>query len=489
MRQITLLSLLLLFLAACGVQKRSFDVQPSRIEIQEDYLSVSEDSLFDSAQPVVEWWQQFNDPVLDTLIARGRTNNLTVNTAVANLFAARAALKGTKLDRLPTVTANGSYQRQRLGQNLFITEGNPTFDQYNTSLDATWESNLFGRVSNRVRAAYASQQAAQEEMKAAYTSIFSEIARNYLELRGTQYQLNIAQRNLKDQQHTYDLVNEIYTAGTGNSLDVARALAQLDNTKATIPPLLARTEALKNSLSVLIGELPGSLDLAVVDPKPLPDLPATVLVGNGVDLLRRRPDVQQAEQELTQHIAQYNLSVAELYPSVRFGGSIGFSAINFSKLGQGESFSWNILPSINWAAFNLGRVKRQIDQQDALTLAALNRYEQTVLQALEEIKTAMSNYSNELERREILRQSSQSSAEAVQLAQKRYQAGLDNFIDYLNADRTLLEAENELAISETTSATYLVGIYKALGGGWEHISDEEVKHKYERLKLADGSLR
>src|SRR5690606_32684429 len=199
------------------------------------------------------------------------------------------------------------------------------------------------------------------------------------------------------------------------------------------------------------------------------------------DLLRRRPDVKRAEALLQERVARYNISVANLYPSIQFGGSIGFSATDFSNFGSKESFSWSIFPSISWAAFDLGRVRKQIKRDDALALAALNQYEKTVLESLEEIKTALGNYSQELKRREILRTSSRASARAASMARERFNAGLDNFIDYLSADNALLQSENALAQSEISAATSLVAIYKALGGGWEIISQEELQGKIGSL--------
>src|SRR5690606_31396758 len=338
-----------------------------------------------------------------------RNHNLDINTAIANFYASRAYLKEAKFDRFPTVTANGDYNRTRLGENIFVQGSNPTYSTYNGSFDAFWEADLFGRVTNRIKGADASQQLALADMQAAYVSIFAEVANDYMELRGTQYLMDKAYRNLKGQQETYDLTVKLSAAGTSNSLDVSRALAQLENTRASIPPLKARLEALKNSLSVLIGEVPGNLDSKIVDKQPLPSLPTSVALGNVKELLRRRPDVRRAEARLQKQIAKYNLSVSELYPKIQFGGSIGFSAVDFSNFGSKESFIWSIMPSISWAAFNLGRVKQQINGEDALALAALNQYEKTVLQGLEEIKTALSNYSNELQRREILRTSSSAS--------------------------------------------------------------------------------
>src|SRR5690606_6376006 len=291
----------------------------------------------------------------------------------------------------------------------------------------------------------------------------------------------IAKRNLKGQQETYNLTVKLFEAGTGNRLDVARALAQLETTRASMPPLEARIEALKNSISVLVGEVPGNLDAAVLEKQPLPSLPASIALGDVQEMLRRRPDVRLAEAVLQERIAGYNISVAELYHKIDFGGSIGFSAVDFSNFGTTGSFTWSIFPRISWAAFNLGRVRQQIKRDDARTVAAVNQYEKSVLQGLEEIKTALSNYTQELRRREVLRTSTQASAQAAEFAKQRFSGGLDNFIDYLSAEQTLLAAENALALSEISSATALLAIYKALGGGWEIITQEEVDQKFEAM--------
>jgi len=491
MKNLAITTALLFLLISCGVVKRNYEVNHP-VEINKDYLeNITTNSAFvqGQSQVVTEWWSAFNDPILDTLIQKARSHNLDIHTAVANFQAARAITKRTNLDRVPTVTVNGDATRTRLGENIFIEGVNPTFTTYNASFDAFWETGVFGRVSNRVRGAYTNQQLAMTDIQGTYVSIFAEVAQNYIELRGAQYQLDIAQRNLEGQQETYDLTLRLKNAGTSNQLDVSRALAQLESTKAIIPPLKARIEALKNSISVLIGEVPGNLSEEIVDKQPLPNLPTTVAIGNVTDLLRRRPDVRRAEAELQIQIAKYNLSVAELYPNIQFGGSIGFSAVDFSSLGTNQSFTWSIFPRISWAAFNLGRVKQQINQEDALALAALQQYEKTVLEALEEVSTAMTNYTNELQRRETLGKSSVASAEAAEIARSRYNAGLDTFIDYLSAENTLLLAENRLATSEIASATSLIAIYKALGGGWEIITHQELDKQFEEMKLGESSIK
>lgn len=484
MKNLILIVLISYFFVSCGISKRDFNVK-SNVEVNDDFFDENQsDSSISTTEITQEWWSEFKDPILDTLIDKARKNNLDINTAIANFYASRAFLKETKFDRLPTITANGDYTRTRLGENINMPGTNTTFSSYNASFDAFWEADLFGRVSNRIKGAYANNQLALADMQGMYVSIFAEVANNYMELRGTQYMLNIARRNLKGQQGTYDLTVKLSDAGTSNSLDVSRALAQLENTRASIPPLMARLEALKNSISVLIGEVPGNLDSQILNTQPLPSLPTSVSLGAVNELLRRRPDVRRAEAALQIQISKYNISVAELYPRIQFGGSIGFSAVDFANFGKKESFTWSIIPNISWAAFNLGRVKQQIRREDAMTLAAVSQYEKTVLKALEEIKTALSNYSNELQRRDILTTATEASAEAATFAKQRFNAGLDNFIDYLSAENTLLQSENLLAESEISSATTLIAIYKALGGGWEIITESELKNKLDHMEVA-----
>lgn len=484
MKNIIFTTLIFGLLVSCGITKRDYKVQ-NDVKIQENLtLADTSNPNFSASETVQKWWSEFNDPVLDTLINKARQHNLDINAAVANFYASRAFLKETKFDRIPTVTANAGYTRTRSGENVFAPGTNPTYSTYSGSFDAVWETDLFGRVSNKIKGAYANKQLALADMQAIYVRIFAEVANNYMELRGSQYLLDIAKQNLEGQQETYNLTLRLSNAGTSNQLDVSRALAQLENTRASIPPLEARLEALKNSISVLIGEVPGNLDPKLLNTQALPSLPSSVALGGMKELLSRRPDVRRAEAQLQAQIAKYNLSVAELYPKIQFGGSIGFSAVDFANIGSKESFTWSIMPSISWAAFNLGRVRQQIDKEDALTLAALNKYEKTILRSLEEIKTALSNFTHELQRRDILKISAAASAEAAKLAEQRYRVGLDSFIDYLSAENALLQAENLLAKSEISSATSLIAIYKALGGGWEIVSGNELNRKFDEMKLA-----
>ena len=208
--------------------------------------------------------------------------------------------------------------------------------------------------------------------------------------------------------------------------------------------------------------------------EPLPAIPRTVDVGNPIDLLKRRPDIRAAERELARAVADYNLNVADLYPNVTVNGSLGFTSTSVSNLFTGAAGTYLFGPQINWAAFNIGRVLARIDAADARTEARLASFEKTVLLALEETETAMVNFSRQEQTRARLRQAAASSAKAVEYARDRFEAGIDNLLDVLVAQNTMLEAQDRLATSEINMALNLIAIYKALGGGWQVKTSTEV---------------
>ncbi|TXF88929.1 efflux transporter outer membrane subunit [Neolewinella aurantiaca] len=470
-------------LVGCATSKRSYDNVSGTSDLPEKAAeaawTLDTDSLYQtSAKPIADWWTAFNDPALDQLIDGARRGNRELAVAAANLTASRAELSRAKVDYLPNVGTTAGYTRQRLGENVFAQgeNANLEYSTYDVLGNVTWETNLFGRVTDRNRLAQAGLERASAELQSVHVSLFAEVARNYLELRGAQYLRSIAVQNMEEQNQALEVTQLLVDSGTSNSLNVERAKALRESTAALLPQLDARIAALRNALSTLSGELPGELDAPALDEfRPLPSLPPSVAIGNPVELLRRRPDILMAEAALLEQTARYNLAVDELYPSIQFGGNIGFSAIDFASLGTGGAFTWALMPRINWSAFNLGRVRRQIEAEDARALAALNQYEQTVLLALEEVNTALSNYSGELERRDILRRSALASETAAALAKDRYEAGLDNFLDYLVANRDLLEAQRQLAESEIGTTTTLVSIYRALGGGWSLEETDSLK--------------
>jgi multidrug efflux pump len=421
-----------------------------------------------SAETVeVDWWHGFRDTRLNALVAQALAENHDVRIATARLQEARALLGETRLDRLPTVTAQGDYVRQRLSEDVASESSDRDIELYNIGFDASWELDFFGRVRRSIEASYADAKAVEAVRRDVIVSLLAEVARNYFELRGTQNQLAVARQNAENQRQTLELTRALLDAGRGTELDVSRAEAQLNLTLSTIPLLETIIYQALHRLGVIIGQEPTALTEVLSQPLPLPDFPGLVAVGHPADLLRRRPDIRVAERNLAAATARIGVATADLFPRVALFGSVGLEAGSFLGLWEGGSDTFAVGPSIFWAAFDLGRVRARIRAADARTEAALAQYEQRVLRALEETENSLMTFNRQQARRHLLHAAAQASEEASELARLRYQAGVTDFLTVLDAERTLLEAQDRLAESETRTATALIAVYKALGGGWE----------------------
>jgi multidrug efflux system outer membrane protein len=305
---------------------------------------------------------------------------------------------------------------------------------------------------------------------ATQVSVTAEVARNYFELRGAQEQLEVARRNAENQGETVRITTARLDAGRGTQLDASRAQAQLSATLATIPDLEAGVTRSMLRLGVLTGQQPESVVPQLSAAKPLPTLPVAHDIGTPELLLRRRPDIRVAERNLAASTAEIGVAVGDLFPRITFLGHWGYDAVSSSALGNTGSETFSFGPSISWAAFDLGRVRQKIAQREAAADGALAKYEQTVLQALEETDASLTAYSKAIVKQQHLQTSANASLEAAKLARARYENGVADFLQVLDAERTALAAEDQLARSETQTATALLATYKALGGGFRPIA-------------------
>ena len=419
-----------------------------------------------------DFWKRFNDSQLDALIEEALVANHDVRIAMARLREARALRGEARLDFAPTVTESASQVDARVSERQSPPgSGFPrNQDYYETSFDAFWELDFFGRTRRNVEAASAQVQAAEANVYDAQVSVTAEVARNYFELRGAQARLQVAQRNAANQRQSLQLTSTRLEAGRGTQLDVSRAQAQLSATLSSIPELEAEVNRTTLRLSVLVGREPQALAPQLASEQVLPDLPRTQSIGTPEALLRRRPDILAAERQLASATARIGIAVADLFPRISFVGSWGFDAVSSGDLGDAGSETYAFGPSIRWAAFDLGRVRQQIKQREAAADVALARYEQTVLRALEETDASLTNYSKALVKQEHLEQSAESSLEAASLARVRFENGAADFLTVLDAERNALQAEDALAQSETQTATALLAMYKALGGGFRPLA-------------------
>jgi multidrug efflux system outer membrane protein len=468
MRNQVLVLVSALLLAACSVGP---DYRRPEVATSDQFVGV-EGAQFTTAEVEREFWKSFNDQQLNEMIERALTANHDIRIATARLREARALRGETKLDLAPTVQASADYTKAKASDRQLgpLPNVDRSQDFYDSGFDAFWELDFFGRVRRGVEAASAEVQSAEASVYATQVSVTAEVARNYFELRGAQQQLAVAQRNADNQAETVRITTARLDAGRGTQLDASRAQAQLSATLATIPDLQAGVTRSMLRLGVLTGQSPEALMPQLSTAKALPELPVAHDIGTPEQLLRRRPDIRVAERDPAQATAEIGVAVGDLFPRITFLGHWGFDAVKSSDLGNASTESYSFGPSISWAAFDLGRVRQRIKQREAATDRALAKYEQTVLQALEETDASLTAYSKAIVKQQHLQASASASLEASRLARARYESGVADFLQVLDAERTALAAEDQLARSETQTATALLATYKALGGGFRPLT-------------------
>jgi multidrug efflux system outer membrane protein len=417
---------------------------------------------------VETYWVGFSDPTLTGLIEDALGHNKDLSAAEANLRAARAARRLAGFDQFPTVDLSAGYSRNLDAREQLpgIKRHDREFDVAQAGFDGLWELDLFGRVRRNVEAARADVGASAATLQDARVSVIAEVARDYFILRGLQDQLALTERNADNQFNTLKLTRNRLEAGRGNQLDTARAEAQWQTTLASIPSLQASIATTGYRLSVLTGRQPTALSASLTPQAPQPALPGLNAIGTPEQLLRRRPDVRAAERRLAGATARVGVAVGDLFPKVTMTGQVGYFAPTFGQFGTGEARFFSFGPSISWAAFDLGRVRARIGSARAQTDAALAAYEGAVLGALEDTEGALISYGRSQTRRDALQVAATASDKAAELAQKRFEGGLIDFLEVLDAQRTALSAELLLSQSRTDAATSLIAVYKALGAGW-----------------------
>lgn len=424
-----------------------------------------------SAQARDDWWKLYNDPTLDGLIQQAFAENHQLEAAFANLRAVRASLSEARVGRFPTTTTTAQAQRSRASAATVVGlpagQKAPEIDTYDAGLSASYEVDLFGRVESTIRAARADARASEAALAAVQVSVAAETARAYADTCSANAQIAVAERTLDLQRNTGTLTQTLLDSGAGTGLDVARARAAVAQTAATLPTLrAARAEALFR-LATLTGRTPAEVDQAAAACVRPPQLNQAIPVGDGAALLARRPDVRQAEANLAGAAARVNVATANLFPRISLGGSFGSTALESNGLGDSQNYRFSFGPLISWSFPNVFAARAQIKAADARSEAALANFDQTVLTALQETETALSNYANELDRRAALTEARDQAARAATLSQQRFNAGADNFLTVLDAQRTQAAADAALAQSDALVTTYQIALFKALAGGWQ----------------------
>ncbi len=437
------------------------------------------------------WWASFNDPELTSLIERARDSNPDLQQAALRIEEARAQLEAVGARNLPSVNLDSSYARTRLsdkgaldlfggaGQTQTAAQGAaggipssvipfslPPFDLFQTGFDASWEIDLFGRVRRSVESTEAQAQAIEESRHDALVSVYAEVARSYMQLRGVQRLIAITNDNLRAQQDAYKLTKAQAAGGETSNLDVESAAAEVATTEAQLPALSDQLSRAINALSYLLDLEPGALEKELGTAKPLPPNPPKVPIGMPSELAHRRPDIRAAEANLHAATANIGVATADLYPRLSMTASFGLQALKFNNLGNWASKFYGIGPSLSIPVFN-GVTYANITVQEVRQKEAALDYKTTVLQALHDVENAVSSYEAEQVRLQSLQRAATANANSLSLAQQRYRAGLSSFLEVLDSERRLYASQTEVVRSSVTISTNLIAVYKSIGGGWD----------------------
>ncbi len=449
------------------------------------------------AEPVdPTWWDSFGDPLLTELVTQAIRNNLDIKVAAARLAESRAQLGQARASEFPTLDGNASYTRELQsadgvigllggsGSSTPATGTNglggrqggvpsqsasalPPFNLYQYGFDASWELDLWGRVRRTTENASATAEAQAYARHDAVVSTAAEVARDYLNLRGTQEKLRITRENLAFAKRTVQLTENRARQGLATDLDVANAQSEAASTAAEIPQYEQQQAQLINAIGLLLGEYPQALTARLTAPSVAPMVPPRVPVGLPSELAHRRPDIRQAEAQLHAATASIGAAKADFFPKITLSGSVAIQATQFTNLGSWGARSYSAGPSLSLPLFEGGQLRATLALREAQQQEAAINYRKTVLSAFRDVDDAMTGYATEQSRRDRLDDSVRASRRALEIADQRYNRGISNYLDVLTAQKTLLNNEAQLADSTAMVTTNLVALYKALGGGWD----------------------
>ena len=464
-RAVIVLVLCLMGLVSCTPVGPDF--QPPVIDAPAEWHAKLADGLSVAATrpaDLSQWWQNFNDPVLSELIKLAVAGNLDLQQAYGRLYEARASLGANRAAEFPTLSGSGSAIRSH--------SGDQTRNLYSASFDAGWELDIFGGVRRSIEASRSDLSASREDLRDVLVSLLGEVATSYIELRTYQARLNAASENIRIQEDTRQLTVWRYQAGLSDELEVQQARYNLASTRAQLPVLRAGQDASMNRLAVLTGQKPGELHELLGKIAPIPVPPLAVTVGVPAETLRQRPDLRRAESQLAAATARIGVATAELYPKFSLTGSIGLESVDSADILAAANRTSHFGPAFSWPLFDGGLIRRNIEVRSSQQEQALGKYRNTLLGALEEVENALTAYAEEQRRNQSLVEAVNAAKTAAGLAEDKYRAGLQDFFTVLDAQRSRISYEDQLAQSNGAVSTDLVRLYKALGGGWQSLAGD-----------------
>ena len=461
-RLCTILGAVIVLLSGCAAV--GTDYTEPQMELPSRWNAAYQSSTDEKNSRLSSWWESLNDPVLNQLIDRAIENNLDLQEALSRIRQARYEKNISEADQYPVLDSSASAKVSGSSDSESETR------LYSAGLDANWEIDVFGGVRRSVEASYAEYQAQVEDLHDVLVTLLSEVALNYVDLRMYQQQIGSVSENIEIQMQSKAITDSLLQSGLADNLEQTQAAYQLAGTKAQLPALQTKANSTMNRLSVLLGEPAGSLDELLAESSPIPVPDTAVATGIPADIIRQRPDIRQAERNLAAQTARIGVAEADLYPRFFLSGSFGLESVSSSSFFTDPTFIWSLGPSITWSVFDAGSIKNNIEVQKEIKQQYLLQYQTTVLSALEEVENSLCSLAHEKERLILLSDAVVSARKATELATSRFAAGTGDFMDVLDAQQALLTYEDQLNESKGSLSSYLVELYKSLGGGWQNLS-------------------
>ncbi|WP_130908217.1 efflux transporter outer membrane subunit [Pseudomonas sp. Sample_16] len=419
------------------------------------------------------WWEVFNDPKLSALSQRALTDNLDLKLASSRLQQSRAVRQVVTADRYPTTAVGGGYARKRnSGEGLMDpsgNNGNAAFNLWDGGFSASWELDFWGRVRRETEAADATLEVAENDRRGVLLSVLADTAQNYIQLRGVQNTRAVTEQNLDVARHSLKLSQLRLADGVATDLDVAEAAAQVAAIESRLPALEQRQAQLINALSLLMGEPPQALAAELSSDAPVPQTPRQVAIGLPSQLAERRPDIREAEARLHAATASIGVAKGDFYPRITLSGNVGSQAMQLSDFGSWGSRAFGIGPQFSLPLFDGGRLRGVLNLREAQQQEAAIAYQQTVLRAWHEIDDQLSAYNASQLRRDSLAEAVRQNRVALQTAQRQYTEGVVDFVNVLTVQSALLATQEQWVESSAGVSLAAVGLYRALGGGWQSV--------------------
>lgn len=414
------------------------------------------------------WWSYFNDPVLDSLIARGVANNYNIAMAEHRINIARQGINSARASYYPTIGFSGGWQKARTsgGTGSEMRDASVA-DFFSLGLNASWEIDIFGRIRDKVKSQKAGYRASRVEYAAATTALCANIAKSYISLRMYQAEWEVAREHIESQSKIVKITEARHEAGLSSMLDVAQARTVFYSTQSSVPGLENAIHTTINSLATLLGEYPEELYNTLTAVGPLPDHQQIVPVGVPAELLRRRPDIIEAECDLAQYAAALGIAKKDFLPSLSINGSVGTSAHKAGDLFKNQTLTYSIAPTLSWTLFDgMARRSSLITAREQMK-AGIENYNLTVMNAVQEVDNSISTYVSTLHKIDILKEVVDNSRKSLDLSLDLYKKGLNPFTDVVNAQLNTLSYQNSLIEAKGQALASLISLYEALGGGWD----------------------